>query len=330
MKKKIGLSLLVSLLLISGSTTGSLWAAPRILRLAEVHSKGYPTELADEKFAELVAKKSKGKIQIQVSPDGQLGSESNVVQQMKLGVIEFARVSTSPVGAVDPAVNVFNLPYLFDSQEHMWKVLNGPIGEHFIKVLENDNLIGLTYFEGGARHFYTKKLVKSPADLKGLKIRVQASPINNKLMECFGAVGVTVDFNEVYGAFQAGVCDAAENNIPSWISKNHYEVAKYLILDAHTRIPEMLMVSKKFWTSLTPSEQQILQSSAKEATKFQIKTWNAAETEYLEKAKTSGCVITKAKMAEFQAVAAKAYPAIYAMPEYKDLKTWADKIKAVK
>lgn len=328
--KKIGLMLLVGLVIAASCSTMSLSAAGKVLRLAEVHSKGYPTELADEKFAELVEKKTNGKLKIQVYPDSQLGSENNVIEQVKLGVIEFARVSMSPVGAVEPAVNVFNLPYLFNSQEHMWKVLNSSIGDYFLKIVEKNDLIGLTYFESGARNFYTKKLVKSPADLKGLKIRVQPSPINNKLMEAFGATGIAIDFGEVYSALQTGVADAAENNIPSWVSKSHHEVAKYMIFDGHTRVPEILMVSKKFFNTLTPAEQKAVREAAKEATTFQIKKWNEAEDDYLAAAKAKGCVLTKANVAEFQAVAAKAYDAIYAMPEYKGLKTWVDKIKAVK
>ncbi|HYH03058.1 MAG TPA: TRAP transporter substrate-binding protein [Bacillota bacterium] len=328
--KKIGLLLLVGLVIAASCSTLSLSAAGKTLRLAEVHSKGYPTEVADEKFAELVEKKTNGKLKIQVYPDSQLGSESNAIEQVKLGVIEFARVSLSPVGAVEPAVNVFNLPYLFNSQAHMWKVLNSSIGAYFLKVVEKNDLIGLTYFESGARNFYTKKLVKTPADLKGLKIRVQPSPINNKLMEAFGATGVAIDFGEVYSALQTGVADAAENNIPSWVSKSHYEVAKYMIFDGHSRIPEILMVSKKFFTALTPAEQKAVREAAKEATAFQIKKWNEAEDDYLATAKAKGCTITQANVAEFQAAASKAYTAIYAMPEYKGLKTWVDKIKAVK
>jgi tripartite ATP-independent transporter DctP family solute receptor len=231
---------------------------------------------------------------------------------------------------VESAVNVFNLPYLFNSQEHMWRVLNGPIGAHFLKVVEKSNLVGLTYFDAGARNFYTKKLVKSPADLKGLKIRVQPSPINNNLMEAFGATGVAIDFGEVYSALQTGVCDAAENNIPSWVSKSHYEVAKYMITDGHTRVPEILMVSKKFWNTLSSREQKVLKTAAAEATKFQIKAWNDSEDSYLAKAKAKGCLVTKANVAQFQTVAEKVYTAIYAMPEFKGLKVWVDKIRATK
>jgi tripartite ATP-independent transporter DctP family solute receptor len=330
MQKKIGVFLLIGLMLVMCGSTFYLSAAGKVLRLAEVHSKGYPTEMADEKFAELVAEKTHGALKIQVYPDSQLGSESNSIEQVKLGVIEFARVSTAPIGAVEPAVNVFNLPYLFRSQEHMWKVLNGPIGAHFLKVVEKSNLVGLTYFDAGARNFYTKKMVKAPANLKGLKIRVQPSPINNSLMAAFGATGVAIDFGEVYSALQTGVCDAAENNIPSWVSKSHYEVAKYMITDGHTRIPEMLVVSKKFWDSLKSTDQIILKEAALEATKFQIKAWNDSENSYLAKAKAKGCIITKAKVAQFQRVAEKAYATLYAMPEFKGLKVWANKIKATK
>ena len=166
---------------------------------------------------------------------------------------------------IAPEIGVFNLPYIFRSQAHEWNVLNGEIGQHFLDAAQSANLVGLTYFDSGARHFYSKKPITGPASLKGLKIRVQLNPINIKLMEAFGASGVAVSFNEVYSALQTGVCDAAENNIPSWVSKSHNEVAKYLLLDGHWRLPEILIVSKTFWDSLNDTDKKLIKEAAKES-----------------------------------------------------------------
>jgi tripartite ATP-independent transporter DctP family solute receptor len=293
-------------------------------QLAEVHPKGYPTELADEKFAELVKAKTKGKINIQVFFSSQLGTENEVVEQAKLGVIQFVRVSTSPVITVYPAVGVLAMPYIFRSQDHMWKVLNGPVGATFLKGMESVGLTGLAYFEAGSRNFYANKPLNSLADFKGLKIRVQQNPIHVKMVQLLGATAIPIAYGEVYSALQTGVVDGAENNIPSWISASHYEVAKNFIRDEHLRQPEILMVSKKFFDSLSKSEQKAIRDAAKEATAYQINAWNVAEKAYEVLAVQKGCKMVDANIAEFQAAMAPLYK------DYPEYKEWVDKINATK
>ena len=249
-----------------------------------------------------------------------------MVEQAKLGVIEFVRVSTSPAISVFPEIGVFSMPYLFRSQDHMWNVLNGPVGQHFLAAMEPVGLVGLGYFDPGSRNFYTNKPLKSAADLKGLKIRVQPNPIMVNLVKLLGATPTPIAYGEVYSALQTGVVDGAENNVPSWVSQNHYEVAKNFIKDAHARLPELLMVSKKFWDTLSAADKKALKDAAKEATAFQIKAWNKAEEDYLAQAKKKGCIVSEANIAEFQ----KAVAPIYAMPEYASYKEWVDKINATK
>ncbi|MGQ9778707.1 MAG: TRAP transporter substrate-binding protein [Bacillota bacterium] len=326
MKRRVVFLLFLSVVLVMALATTRLAAAPKVLKLAEVHPKGYPTELADEEFARLVEEKTDGALKIQVCFGGQLGSENDVVEQAKLGVIEFVRVSTSPVVSVYPPIGVFSMPYIFRSQEHMWKVLNGSIGQHFLDSLTAVGLVGIAYFDAGARSFYATKPLRGLADLKGLKIRVQPNPIMVNLVKLLGATPVPIAYGEVYSALQTGVIDGAENNIPSWISAGHYEVAKYYLDDGHLRLPELLMVSKKFWDSLPEEHKVAIKEAAKEATEFQIKAWNKAEADYLAQAKAKGCVITKANIAEFQAAVAP----LFEMPEYAGYKVWLNKIKAIK
>lgn len=319
---------LIGLVLLAAVVTLTLsigtQAAPRTLKLAEVHPKGYPTELADEKFAELVEEKTGGAIKIQVCYGGQLGSENDVVEQAKLGVIEFLRVSTSPVVSVYSPIGVLSMPYVFRSQEHMWKVLNGPIGKHFLESVSAVSLVGLTYFDAGARNFYATKPLKSVTDLKGLKIRVQPNPIMVDMVKLLGATAIPIAYGEVYSALQTGVVGGAENNIPSWLSSSHYEVAKYMIKDGHLRLPELLMVSKKFWDTLKEDEKVALREAAEEAREFQIKAWNEAEEKYLAQARAKGCVISEARVEEFQAAVEPLYK------QYPDHLVWINKIRAVK
>lgn len=326
MKKRIVLLMLVCALVIASCCTMSMFAATKLCKLAEVHPEGYPTALGDLKFAELAEKYSQGRIKIKCFFNSQLGTENNAVEQAKLGVIEFTRVSIAPVVSVYPEIGVFSMPYVFNSQEHQWKVLNGPIGTEFLKAVEKTNLVGMGYFEAGARHFYSRKPLKDVNSLKGQKIRVQESPVPVAMVKALGASPTPIAYGEVYSALQTGVVDGAENNYPSWVSANHYEVAKYLIEDAHMRQPEILVASKKYFDKLSKKDQAALLKAMKEATAFQIKAWNEYEGKQVTAAKAKGCTIVKANVAEFQ----KAVAPMYNLPEFKIYKPWIEKIKATK
>ncbi len=249
-----------------------------------------------------------------------------MVEQTKLGVIEFTRVSIAPVVTVYPEIGVFTMPFIFTSQEHQWKVLNGPIGQHFLDSCQKANLIGMGYFEAGSRNFYANKPLNNLASLKGLKIRVQPSPVPVAMVKLLGAIPTPIAYGEVYSALQTGVVDGAENNYPSWVSANHYEVAKYLIQDGHLRQPEILVASKKFWDSLSKADQADMKRAMKDATEYQIIEWNNKEFKDLEQAKAKGCIVKAANIAEFQAAMAP----IYDMPEHQIYKEWIKKIKETK
>ncbi|MGE5549917.1 MAG: TRAP transporter substrate-binding protein [Bacteroidota bacterium] len=301
-------------------------AAPVICRLAEVHPRGYPTEMADEFFARLVEQKTGGRIKIKVCYNSVLGSEDQCTDQTKLGIIEFLRVSTSPILQVYKPIGVFSMPYVFRSQEHMWKVLNGLIGKHFLDAMSSAGLVGLGYFDGGARNFYAATPLKNVGDLRGLKIRVQSSPIMIDMAKLLGATGVPIAYAEVYSALQTGVVDGAENNVPSWVSQNHYEIAKYMIKDGHLRLPEVLACSKKFWDTLPEDYKVDIREAAQEATAFQIRAWNEYEVKAFAQAKAKGCTIAEVDVAQFRAALAP----LYGMPKYAEYKVWIDKIRATK
>ena len=216
-----------------------------VLRLAETHPQDYPTTRGDYEFARLVKERSGGRIVIEVYPGSQLGQEKAVIEQVQFGAIDLTRVSISPVAAFVPRLNAFQMPYLYRDETHMWKVLKGDIGKELLASLEPFGFIGLGWFESGARNFYnSKRPIRTPADLKGLKIRVQESELMMGLVSAFGAVPTPMAFGEVYSALQTGVVDGAENNWPSYFSTSHYEVAKYITLDEHTRVPEIIIGSK--------------------------------------------------------------------------------------
>lgn len=291
--KKVLCSLLVAALAVG--SVGNLFAAdPKIvLKLAEIHPKGYPTELADEEFARLVNLYTNGEIRIDVYPGGELSSDEKVIiEQVKVGVIHFARVSSGALGAFNPQMNVFGLPYLFDSKEHMWAFLNGSYGQKMLTDLIPSGFFGLTWYDGGARSFYSKNPIRTPADIKGQKFRMIGNPILLKMADALGASSVAMAAGQVFGAIQTGVLDGAENNAPSLISFNHYQVVKYYTLDEHARLPEVLFMNRTVWDKMTLAQQTAINTAADGTVKFQRKAWDAYEIEALQKVKDSGVIVT--------------------------------------
>jgi tripartite ATP-independent transporter DctP family solute receptor len=268
-------------------------AKPIVLRLAETHAKDYPTTKGDYEFARLVKERSNGRIQIEVYPGSQLGQERAVVEQVQFGAIDLTRVSISVVTSFVPKLDAFQMPYLYRDADHMWKVLNGEIGKNLLDSLEPFGFIGLGWFESGSRNFYnSKRPVKSPADLRGLKIRVQESELMMGLVSAFGAVPTPMPFGEVYSALQTGVVDGAENNWPSYFSTSHFEVAKYFTLDEHTRVPEIIIGSKISLGRLSKADQALIRQAAADAVEYQKSEWAKYEQLSIDKVKAGGAQIT--------------------------------------
>jgi tripartite ATP-independent transporter DctP family solute receptor len=218
------------------------------------------------------------------------------------------------------------MPYLYRNKDHMWKVLNSKIGDRFLKGVEDADFIGLCWYESGARSFYTKTPVQSPADLKGLKIRVMQANIFVTLVESFGASAQPLPFGEVYSALQTGVIDGAENNWPSYYATGHYEVAKHYIIDEHTRVPEILVASKISFDKLTSEQQKIVKQAAKDSVDYQRKLWAEFEQESEEKVVAAGNTVTRLDdNADWQAIVQPMYDALS-----DDLKKVVDEIRAVK
>lgn len=277
------------------------------LRLAESQPSDYPTTLGDKKFAELVKQKSNGRINIKVYDSSQLGEEKAVIEQVQLGSIDFCRVSSSPLAEFNKAFGVFSLPYIFDSNEHMWKFLKGDAAKKMLTDLQSSKLMGLCYYDSGARSFYTKNPVKVPADLQGMKIRVQENKINMDLIAALGASATPMPYGEVFSSLQTGVIDGAENNAPSYLTANHYQAVKNYILDAHQRVPEVVMASKASWDKLSPEDQKLLQECAQESVQYQVDQWAAYDKQAMDKLKESGVSIT----------------------EVSDVKAWQEAVKPV-
>jgi tripartite ATP-independent transporter DctP family solute receptor len=264
-------------------------------RLSDSQPVGYVTIDMDNMFAQEVSTKTNGRIHIITYPTGQLGDEKSTLEQMQYGAIDACRIGVGPLADFNKMVGVTNLPYIFSSDSQMFNALDGPVGDTLFKSLQTDSkFVGLVWVDAGARSFYTtKKQIKTPADLKGLKIRVQQSQPAMDLMACFGASATPLGQNDVYSALQSGVVDGAENNWSTYIALNHYEAAKYFIEDEHLRLPEMLVFSQMSWNKMTSSDQQIVRAAAKDAGLWERKQWLVNEAAAEKKALASGVILTK-------------------------------------
>jgi tripartite ATP-independent periplasmic transporter solute receptor, DctP family len=306
-------------------------ASAETMRLSEVHADGYPTSLADEEFARLIEEKTEGRIKIEVYTGGTLyAQETGAIEAMQVGDLAFSRVSASPVASYVPAINAIQMPYLYNNSEHMWAVLNGDIGKKMLEDLtaSDAGLVALCWYDAGSRCFYSTKEIKSVADMAGLKFRMQNNAMMVRMVELLGAAGVTgIGPNEVYSAIQTGTVDGAENNWPTYQNMGDYEVAKYYILDQHTRVPEILLMSKMVWEGLSAEDQEIIMQCAADTQAYEIEKWAEKEADSEKIVREAGTVVvelTPEAFAEFQEKMAPLYEEFGA--EYKDI---IDAIKAV-
>ena len=272
-----------------------------VLRYAENQSQDYPTTKAAYDFAKIVEEKTGGRIKIEVYYGGQLGDEKSVFEQMQFGAIDFTRGSLAPLSEFSKSLNVLQLPYLYKDADQMWKVLDGEIGAQFLDSMKEANLIGLSWFDSGARDFYTsKKQVSTMADLKDMKIRVQESQQMMDMIQALGANPTPMAYGEVYSALQTGVIDGAENNWPSYESTSHYEVAKYYLIDEHNRVPEMQIASASTWAKLSDADKEIIKEAARVSAKNERQYWAEREKASEAKVTAGGTVVTRLSPEEKQ------------------------------
>lgn len=265
-----------------------------VLTYAENQAEDYPTTQGAYKFAELVEERTGGKIEIQVNAGGILGDEKTVIEQMQFGGVDFARVSLSPLAEFVPKLNVLQLPYLYTGPEHMWKVLEGEIGDDFLNSFGESNLLPLSWYDAGARNFYNSLgPIERLEDIRGMRIRVQESELMVDTIEALGASPTPMVFGDVYSNLQTGKVDGAENNWPSYESTRHYEVARYYTIDEHTRVPELQLVSQSTWGKLSPEYQEIIRACAQESAVYERQLWQEREKVSEEKMRSAGCVITE-------------------------------------
>ncbi|MCR5289638.1 MAG: TRAP transporter substrate-binding protein [Treponema sp.] len=277
-----------------------------ILRFAESHAAGYPTALADQEFARLVEEKTDGRVKVEVRTGGSLSEVTvEAIEGLKTGDIAFSRISSSPLSTYVPKYRVLGLPYIYRSASHMWAVLNGTIGQGLLEDVEKSGsgLVGLCYYDGGSRNFYSKKEINSLADMQGLRIRAQGAMVVD-MCEALGAVPMTgIGMSEVRGNLENDVIDTAENNWATYVSTGDYTAAKYYILDQHTRVPELLVASQKVLSRLDQKDVEAIKEAAKVAQEYEIAKWRENESASEKVVRANGNTIIElsaSALSEFQ------------------------------
>src|SRR5580698_6083801 len=274
-------AILVALFLTAAST--SVFA--REFRAADTQSEDYPTVQALRYMGRLVAERSGDRLQIRVFHSRQLGEEKETIEQTRVGAIDLNRTNVALIGSFVPAMNVLAMPFLFRSIEHLEKVLDGPIGNEILGSFEPYGFVGLAFYDSGARSIYNSvRPVRTIADIKGLRIRVQQSQLMSDMVRALGGEPIELPYGQVLTGLATKLIDGAENNWPSFVTTDHYKYAGYYTLTEHTMSPEVLVMSLKAWRSLSAEDQQIFREAAQRSSQFMREKWRDLEDQSRTKA----------------------------------------------
>lgn len=271
------------------------------LKLAHNLERSHVVHQALDEMAKEVKKLSDGKMTIRIYPSSQMGSARETLELLQNGALDMTKGSASDLESFDNVYAIYNLPFLFKDQAHFNNVVFGNVGKEIMESTKDKGFFALSAYVAGTRSFYAGKPITKPEDLKGLKIRVQASPTTIKMIELMGGSPTPISFGEVYTAMQQGVVDGAENNVPSWVQTRHIEIAKVFSEDEHASIPDFLVISTKSWNKLTPEQKDILQKTVKHSETYQQKLWAQIDADTRAQAISQGGKIVKVDKAPFRA-----------------------------
>ncbi len=292
-------------------TQGSGTLGQTVLKLGHTQDTGHPVHLGMEHMKTRLEELSGGRVTIDIYPSSVLGNENQCIEQLQDGSLAMTKTSAAAIENFIPIMSVYSMPYLFRDSDHYWAVLEGEIGKKLLESGESKFLRGLCYYDAGSRNFYTKdKPIKTPDDLKGMKIRVMNSRTAVEMVKAMGGSPTPISFGELYSALSQGIVDGAENNPPSFTSSKHSEVCKHFSLDGHTRVPDILMMSTKVWNNLDPQVQKWVAQAASDSTTYQRKLWEEKTQESLEEAREADVTIYEVDTAAFAAKVAPMFDAI--------------------
>ncbi len=297
-----------------------------VLRLAHGLDTSHPVHGGMEVFAQEVESRTNGEVRIIIYPNEQLGSERECLELLQLGALDITKSSTAILDAFIEEYAVFGLPYVFRGDEHMWAVLEGEVGQEILESGRDVNLLGLCYYDAGARSFYTTRHpIHQPSDLQGLSIRVQQSDMAIRMVRAMGGSPTPVSWGELYSALQQGVVDGAENNPPSFYTSNHYEVCRYYTLDEHQRVPDVLLIRPAVFDGLSDEHQQAFREAAEVSVAYQRELWREDQDKALAAVEEAGVTIIEPDISEFQ----EAVQPLWAMFEGTVIGDLAERVEAV-
>ena len=273
----------------AGSTAASGAAAAAggsfNLKLGHNLAEDHAVHIQLTSFAEQVKEKTNGTVNIQIIPNGTLGSESDMISQIQAGALDMAKVSASTLGNFSEKYNAFSVPYVFDDQDHYYTYMDSDSAQAVFESTDDQGFRGLTWLDSGARSFYTKATaIRTPADLKGLKIRVQDMKSQTDMMNYLGGIPVAMSYGDVYTSLQTGIIDGTENNETALTTGKHGEVCKVYSVDQHAMIPDVLIMSEKVWKQISPEDQEIILEAAHNSTEAHKVMWDTAIEEAVKEA----------------------------------------------
>lgn len=264
----------------------------KTLYLGHSLPQSHPVHKGILEFQNVLEEKSGGTLMVKIFPDAQLGSEREVLELLQIGSVAATKVSAATLSNFVPEYHLLGIPYLFRDKDHKFRVLEGEVGKSILEKGDKFWLRGLCYYDAGSRSFYTsEKAIRTPEDLNGLKIRVMNNQMAINMVNSMGGSATPLSYSELYTAIQQGVVDGAENNPPSFVSSNHYEISKYYTLDEHSAVPDVLLISTKYWDKLSEEEKKWVQEAADQSSKAQKVFWNESVEASMRTAKASGVEI---------------------------------------
>ena len=277
-------------------------------KLAENQPEGNPITEGMQKFADLVKEYTEGTVTIEVYSNAALTDEASSIDQLQLGSLDFSRVNTNSLAPTVDEFGVFAMPYLFTSTEQKYRALDGEAGDAVMAKLDDYGMVGLYFWEAGARCFYTtSKPIRTVEDLKGMKIRVQQTEVAISMVRALGAEATPMDYAEVFQGLQTGIVDGAENDFVSYYTSGHYEVAKYYSLDQHMAPPAILLMSKTSWDKMSEAQQEAVRKAAYEAAVWQRQAMQDYQQESRAACEAAGCEIIDVDVASFQQAVSSVY-----------------------
>ena len=315
-----GLGAAVAALLLAAPPAANV-AAAREFRVADIQDESYPTVQALRYIDQIVTQRTNGRHRLRVFHSRQLGEESQTIEQTRVGAIDINRINVAAIGNIVPVLNVLALPFLFRSAEHLYKVIDGRIGEDILAAVEPYGFIGLGYYDSGVRSLYTaRQPIRTIEDLRGQRIRIQQSDLMEKMIKALGATPVTLPYGQISTALSANLVDGAENNWPSYVSAGHYKVAPFYTATQHSMAPEIVIMSLRAWEELSAEDRMIFRAAARESTRYMRERWMAVEQDTRKQVAGAGITVIDAiDRKPFEAATAPLRDALHSDPKLAPL-----------